>query len=117
AHVSPVDPFLTNRDKAVHEYGVSRETESTLGPARPAGGGAGGSGVGSPTDQGVPAPRLGSGYVPQASAGQVYGTPTPQPEPDEPRKPAPAPRSAPPAVASSPVPISSPPVSSAPTPR
>ncbi|WP_433386015.1 ParA family protein [Actinoplanes sp. CA-142083] len=50
--------------------------------------------------------------MPRASAGQVYGTPAPQPGPEEPRLP--APRSGPPAVASSPVPVSSPPGSPAP---
>ena len=104
-HVSPTDPFLTNRDKTVHEFGVSRETESPLGPTGPLGNGIGGP-IGAYTpDQGVPSPRVGSGYVPRAASGQVYGTPTPPSGPEEPRLP--APRSAPPAVASSPVPVSS----------
>lgn len=113
-HVSPTDPFLTNRDKTVHEFGVSRETESPLGPS-----GSAGIGFGDPLgtntlDQGVPSPRVGSGYVPRAASGQVYGTPVPPPGPEEPRLP--APRSAPPApsVASSPVPVSASPVSSSP---
>jgi len=88
-HVSPTDPFLTNRDKTVHEFGVSRETESPLGPAGPLGNGIGGP-IGAYTpDQGVPSPRVGSGYVPRAASGQVYGTPTPPSGPEEPRLPAP----------------------------
>jgi chromosome partitioning protein len=114
SHVSPADPFLTIRDKTVHEYGVSRETSSSLGPARPSGGGVVGSDGGFVADQGVPAPRIGNGHVPQAASGQVYGTPAPQQGPDEPRRPAPAPRSAPPAVASSPVPVSAAPAPTAP---
>jgi chromosome partitioning protein len=116
-HVSPTDPFLTIRDKTVHEYGVSRETESSLGPARAAGVGVeGSSGVFNSADQGVPLPRVGSNSVPQAATGQVYGTPSPQPGPEVPPRavPAPAPRSGPPAVASIPVPVSAAPVSSAP---
>lgn len=110
--VSPTDPFLTNRDKTVHEFGVSRETESPLGPAGPAGIGYGWPLGANIVDQGVPSPRVGSGYVPRAASGQVYGTPAPQPGPEEPRLP--APRSGPPApsVASSPVPVSSSPASS-----
>nr|WP_296074803.1 ParA family protein [uncultured Actinoplanes sp.] len=57
---------------------------------------------------------MGDGYPPQASTGQVYGSPVTPPGPDDSRPPAPAPRSAPPAVASSPVPVSAAPVSSAP---
>jgi chromosome partitioning protein len=120
-HVSPTDPFLTNRDKTVHEFGVSRETESPLGPGMAPGVGYGGPAGAHTLDQGVPSPRVGSGYLPQASAGQVYGTPAQQPGPEEPRRsPAPAPRSAPPAVSapvpvsSAPVPVSAAPVSSAP---
>ena len=106
-HVSPTDPFLTNRDKTVHEFGVSRETESPLGPTGFPGFGFGGPVGANIADQGVPSPRVGSGYVPRAASGQVYGTPTPKPQgsgPEEPRLP--APRSGPPAVASSPIPVS-----------
>ncbi|WP_438871315.1 ParA family protein [Paractinoplanes tereljensis] len=113
--MSPTDPFLTNRDKTVHEYGVSRETESSLGPGWPSGVGHVGPAGAYSLDQGVPSPRVGSGHLPQSSAGQVYGTPAPKPGPEDPRRsPAPAPRSAPPAV-SAPVPVSAAPVSSAPT--
>jgi chromosome partitioning protein len=114
-HPSPSDPFLTNRDKTVHEYGVSRETESSPGPGRSLEVGVGGSsGIYDTDDHGVPAPRVGSGYGPQGSTGQVYGSPVPPPEPEDHRSPAPAPapRSAPPAVAS--VPVSAAPVSAAP---
>ena len=123
-HVSPTDPFLTIRDKTVHEYGVSRETQSSLGPDHMSGVGVDGpsggfnsatSGVGA-VEQGVPQPRVGSGYVPQAATGQVYGTPAPPPRPEGSPQPAPAPapRSAPPMVTSPPVPVSVAPVSSAP---
>jgi chromosome partitioning protein len=116
AHESSTDSFLTNRDKTVHEYGVSRETESSLGPDRSSGVGVGGaSGVHNTGEQGVPTPRVGDGYRPPAPTGQVYGSPVPQPGNDDSRRPAPAPRSAPPAVASSPVPVSAAPVSAAPS--
>jgi chromosome partitioning protein len=118
-HVSPTDPVLAYRDKTVHEYGVSRETESSLGPDRMTGAGVDGpsGGFNSATgafEQGVPQPRIGSGYAPQASTGQVYGTPTPPPRPDGAQQPAPAPRSGPPAVPPAPVPASAAPISSAP---
>ncbi|MBB2944792.1 chromosome partitioning protein [Actinoplanes lutulentus] len=67
AHVLPANPFLTNRDIAVHEYGVSRETESPLD--RPSGVSVGGLHAG---DQNVPQPRAG-GYGPSAS--YDYGVP------------------------------------------
>ena len=106
-HVSPTDPFLTNRDKTVPEYGVSRETESPLDRDRGRGSGNGGSSDAYDTaDPGVPAPRAGNGHT---AGGHIYGSPAPQSTDDDSRRPAPAPRSAPPAVASSPVPVSSPP--------
>jgi len=123
-HVSPTDPFLTIRDKTVHEYGVSRETESSLRPDHTSGVGVdrssggfnratGGFGA---ADQGVPQPRVGSGYVPQAATGQVYGTPVPPPRPEGSPQPtpAPAPRTGPPAVASTPVPASAAPAAPSP---
>jgi chromosome partitioning protein len=73
AHVLPANPFLANRDEAVHEYGVSRETESPLD--RP-------SGVSSVGD--VPQPRPGGygpsatyeyGVAPSSSASLVPGAP------------------------------------------
>jgi chromosome partitioning protein len=115
-HAPATDPFLASRDKTVHEYGVSRETESSLGPDRMPGVGVDGvsGGFNSATgafEQGVPQPRIGNGYA--ESTGQVYGTP--QQRPDDGQQPAPAPRSGPPAVASSPVPISAAPASAAPS--
>jgi chromosome partitioning protein len=108
-HVSPTDPFLNNRDKTVHEYGVSRETESSLGPDRAAGAGVdGSSGVFNGAERGVPQPRVAHG---QGGAGQVYGTPAPFSGPPEPRVPTPAPPSAPPGM----TPVSAAPVSSMPT--
>ncbi|GLW29901.1 hypothetical protein Areg01_28410 [Actinoplanes regularis] len=90
--VSPADPFLANRDKAVHEYGVSRETESPLD--RPSAASAGGLQAGG---QGVPQPRP-SGYYPTASGATYgYGAGTPH-QPEDPHGPAPSPRSGPPAV-------------------
>src|SRR6266702_4529469 len=77
-HVSPTDPFLAHRDKTVHEYGVSRETESSLGPGSMPGVGADGpsgryhSATGG-SEQDVPQPRIGNGYGAQGSTGQVYG--------------------------------------------
>jgi hypothetical protein len=74
SHASPTDPFLANRDKTVPEYGVSRETESPLGRDRMSGldidGPSGGfnSATGA-FEQGVPQPRIGSGYAAQASTG------------------------------------------------
>ncbi|MEU4557310.1 ParA family protein [Actinoplanes sp. NPDC023936] len=65
AHVLPANPFLANRDEAVHEYGVSRETESPLD--RPSGVSVGGPHAG---DQNVPLPRAG-GYGPPGQYG--YG--------------------------------------------
>jgi chromosome partitioning protein len=97
--VSPTDPFLNNRDKTVHEYGVSRETESSLDRDRGPGGAL------NTGDQGVPAPRYPAG-------GQIYGSPPPGA--DEARRPAPAPRSGPPAVGSTPIPVSAAPVSASP---
>jgi chromosome partitioning protein len=100
------DPFQSGRDKTVHEYGrgldgpgnwngVSRETNPFAGPDPLAGAGVGfDSG-----EQGVPHPRLDNGFGPEASSGQVYGTPIPTGEPSlpaEPRMPAPAPRVGPP---------------------
>lgn len=70
AHVLPANPFLTNRDEAVHEYGVSRETESPLD--RPSGVSVGGLHAG---EQNVPQPRAG-GYEHPPAYG--YGTPLPQ---------------------------------------
>lgn len=70
-HVSPADPFLANRDKTVHEYGVSRETESPLD--RPSRVNAG--------DQGVPQPR---------PSGTTYGYGVPAPRTDAPLPAAPA---------------------------
>nr|WP_275412241.1 ParA family protein [Actinoplanes teichomyceticus] len=90
-HVSPADPFLANRDKAVHEYGVSRETESPLD--RPSGVNAGGLNAG---EQGVPLPRPG-GYGASPSGSYGYGRAVP-PRSDDFRGPAPAPRSVPPGV-------------------
>jgi chromosome partitioning protein len=114
-HDSPPDQFLTNRDKTVHEYGVSRETESSLGPDRSSGvGGGGSSGAINTGEQAVPTPRVGGGYQPPAATGQVYGSPVPQPGPDDARRPAPAPRSGPPAVAA--VPVSAAPASAPPAP-
>jgi chromosome partitioning protein len=83
-HASPTDPVLASRDKTVHEYGVSRETESSLGPDRVPGmtadGASGGfDGATSAFEQGVPQPRLGSGYP----TGQVYGSPPSQSHPTE----------------------------------
>nr|WP_324291300.1 ParA family protein [Actinoplanes pyxinae] len=109
--VSPTDPFLNNRDKTVHEYGVSRETESSLDRNRASGAGSSGhSGALNTGEQGVPAPRAGSSYP---GGGQIYGSPAQQAGPEETRV-APAPRSAPPAVSAAPVsasPISGSPVS------
>ena len=114
-HVSPTDPFLTNRDKTVHEYGVSRETESPLDRNRGRGAGDGGSSDAHNTaDPGVPGPRVSSSYP---GGGQIYGSPSPSPAGEEARRPAPAPRSAPPAVASSPIPVSSPPIPTTPVPE
>jgi chromosome partitioning protein len=108
-HVSPTDPFLNNRDKTVHEYGVSRETESSLGPDRAAGVGVdGSSGVFNGAERGVPQPRVADG---QGGAGQVYGTPAPFSGPPEPRVPSSAPPSTPPGL----MPASAAPVSSVPT--
>jgi chromosome partitioning protein len=110
-HVSPTDPFLNNRDKTVHEYGVSRETESSLDHDNSSGTGVGGhSGAFNTGEQGVPAPRVGNTY----SGGQIYGTPASQPGADDSRRPAPSPRSGPPATASSPIPVSAAPVSASP---
>jgi chromosome partitioning protein len=95
------DPFRSGRDKTVHEYGrglddgrrnwngVSRETEPSAGPDRLAG-----SGVGFDSgEQGVPHPRVGNGYGPEASSGQVYGTPVPAGNSSAPApSPAPSPR-------------------------
>jgi chromosome partitioning protein len=53
-------------------------------------------------EQGVPQPRAGSGFVPQSSTGQVYGTPQPQQRPEGSPTSAPAPRSAPPATTAAP---------------
>jgi chromosome partitioning protein len=116
-HASPTDPFLASRDKTVHEYGVSRETESSLGPDRMPGIGVDGAsdGFNSATgafEQGVPQPRINSGQAAQGSTGQVYGQPQPRPDDGQPQQ-APAPRSAPPGAASAPVSVA--PVSSAPT--
>jgi chromosome partitioning protein len=111
-HASPPDPFVASRDKTVHEYGVSRETESSLGPDRMPNVGVDGVGGGfnSATgafEQGVPQPRIGNGQAGEASTGQVYGSPQPRPRPDEGPQPlAPAPRSGPSAAASIPVPVS-----------
>jgi chromosome partitioning protein len=120
-HVSPTGPFRANWDKTVHEYGVSRETESSLGPDRMPGIGVDGvsGGFNSATgsfEQGVPQPRIGNGPAAQSSTGQVYGTPQPPPRPDnaQPQS-APAPRSGPPAAASSVGPVSAAPASAAPT--
>jgi chromosome partitioning protein len=118
-HASPTDPFLASRDKTVHEYGVSRETESSLGPDRMPGIGVDGpsDGFNSATgafEQGVPQPRIGGGHAAQGSTGQVYGSPQPSPRPDEgQQQSAPTPRSGPPAAAS--VPVSAAPATSAPT--
>jgi len=108
-HVSPTDPFLPNRDKTVHEYGVSRETESSLDRDRASGTAVGGhSGAINIGEQGVPAPRAGNNYP---GGGQVYGTPPPPPGVNDSRHPAPSPRSGPPSVASLPGPNSAAPVS------
>ncbi len=105
---SPANPFLNNRDKTVHEYGVSRETESSLGPERPAGADAGGlGGALNSAERGVPQPRAATG---QGSVGQVYGTPTGYTGPPEPRVSEPNP----PTVASAPVSVSAPPDTSVP---
>jgi chromosome partitioning protein len=116
-HASPTDPFLASRDKTVHEYGVSRETESSLGPDRTSGLGVDGvsGGFNSATgafEQGVPQPRGGSVPGGPATAGQVYGTPQPRAENGPQQS---APRSDAPAVASSPVPVSAAPAAPAPT--
>jgi chromosome partitioning protein len=70
------DPIRSSRDKTVHEYvgsGVSRETDPFAVPDR-----ASGPGVGFVRgEQGVPHPRVGDGYGPQGSGGQVYGSPLP----------------------------------------
>jgi len=95
----------------VHQYGsdldggpgnrnaVSRETGPFAGPDHSAGADVGfGSG-----EQGVPHPRAGNGYGPEASSGHVYGTPVPvgdQPSP----APSPRPEMTPPVAA--PVPVS-----------
>ncbi|WP_407651463.1 ParA family protein [Actinoplanes sandaracinus] len=71
AHVLPVNPFLAIRDEAVHEYGVSRETESPLD--RPSGVSVGGPHVG---EQNVPQPRAGGPGTPPA---YEYGAPSPHP--------------------------------------
>ncbi|MFF5084791.1 AAA family ATPase [Actinoplanes sp. NPDC000266] len=89
----------------MHEYGVSRETESSLDRERASGMSQGGA---YNTSEGVPAPRAGGGYP-----GQIYGKPS-SPQPEEPRQPAPAPRSESPTVASSPIPVSAAPVSATP---
>ncbi|WP_353051010.1 AAA family ATPase [Actinoplanes sp. NBRC 101535] len=71
AHGQPAESFLTHRDKAVHEYGVSRETESPLD--RPSAVNAGGLHAG---DQNAPLPRAAGAYGQPARYG--YGTPLPQ---------------------------------------
>jgi chromosome partitioning protein len=97
------DSYRSGRDKTVHEHGrgledgpgsssgVSRETHPFVGVGFDSG------------EQGVPHPRVGNGYGPEASSGQVYGTPVPTGEPpsdgDSPRL-APAPRSGAPSAAS-----------------
>ncbi|MBB4696094.1 ParA family protein [Paractinoplanes abujensis] len=110
--MSPTDPFLNNRDKTVHEYGVSRETKSPLDSDRASGAGVGGqSGAINTGEQGVPSPRMSSNY---SGGGQIYGSPAQPPAVDEPRRSAPAPRSGPPAAASIPAPVSAAPVSASP---
>jgi len=101
------DPFLAGRDKTVHDYGrgpdgdrgdwdgVSRETDPFVAPDRPPAPVVFESG-----EQSVPQPRVGNGYGPPGSTGQVYGSPVSNQEPPladevsaEPRRPAPSPRS------------------------
>jgi chromosome partitioning protein len=122
-HASPVDatvsargadPFLAGRDQTVHDYGrgpdgrrgdwdgVSRETDPFASPDRPPAPVVFESGL-EGGDQGVPQPRAGNGYAPQASTGQVYGSPVPNPAP-APRQGAPSgPQSPPPAAPPPPV--------------
>jgi chromosome partitioning protein len=66
----PANPFLTIRDEAVHEYGVSRETESPLDG--PSGMSVGGLHAG---DQNVPQPRTAGGYG--SPPAYEYGAPMP----------------------------------------
>jgi chromosome partitioning protein len=90
------DPFQSGRDKTVHDYGrgldggpgnwngVSRETSPFAGHDRLSD-----TEVGFDSgEQAVPHPRVDSGYGPEASSGQVYGTPIPTGAPAT----APAPR-------------------------
>ena len=75
--------------------GVSRETDPFVAPDRPPAPVVFESG-----EQSVPQPRVGNGYGPPGSTGQVYGSPVSNQEPPladevsaEPRRPAPSPRS------------------------
>ncbi|MFC3989890.1 AAA family ATPase [Actinoplanes siamensis] len=104
-HGSQADPFLANRDKAVHEYGVSRETESPLD--RPSGVNAGGLHAG---EQSVPQPRPGGYQSTTPGATYRYGASLPHQQ-DDFRGPAPSPRSSAPAVGQA----SAAPISASPT--
>jgi chromosome partitioning protein len=125
------NPIRSGREKTVHDYGrgpdrgpgswndasggVSRETQPFAAPDR-----MNGAGVGFDWgEQGVSYPRVGDGFGPQASGGQVYGRPMPIGDTStqaDPRVPTPAPRSEHPGVTSGAVSAAVPVSGSAPVP-